>query len=138
MKFLLTVDFASNRLDEYLDFMMEYFTEGDMVYILTVVQEVQSILEGNEIYVNYNKEMELDARNNLANVGHRLTDKKVKHACVLAKGEVNDSILYHANEFEVDMVILSRRRNLGIVTKLLSSSTSNYIALNCKKSIFVF
>ena len=138
MKYLVTIDFASERLEEYLRFVFSLLNEEDVVYILTVIQEVTSIIQGNEVYVNYNKNVEATAKKNLSAVGKQFTARNIKHTLVLSKGDVGESIIIHAEKFDVDLVVLGRRRDLGLVNKLLSGSTSNYVASNLNRSVFIF
>eukprot|EP00168_Porphyra_purpurea_P006469 TRINITY_DN17986_c0_g1_i1.p1 TRINITY_DN17986_c0_g1~~TRINITY_DN17986_c0_g1_i1.p1 ORF type:complete len:172 (-),score=31.84 TRINITY_DN17986_c0_g1_i1:63-551(-) len=112
----------------------------DEVYVLGVAEEGTTFAAG--AYADYQFIMEVNkkiiehTRGFLKQHGRELTEKGIKHVCLLGKGIPRETICNEAGERKVDLLVLGCRKH-NAVQRTIVGSNSVYALHHAPCSVFV-
>ena|SRR3990167_1463195 len=142
MKYLAAVQ-GDPSSDHAFNFLLTLVKpETDEVYLLSVAEEAPMYAAGPYVNIEQVVAINLGLQDHLRNVvrgyGKQLTEKGIKHVCLLGKGvdSAGKSVCEEAEFYQVDVIVVGRRKLSGL-QRAVSSSTSSYVLHNAHCSVLV-
>eukprot|EP01089_Gocevia_fonbrunei_P020184 TRINITY_DN7441_c0_g1_i6.p1 TRINITY_DN7441_c0_g1~~TRINITY_DN7441_c0_g1_i6.p1 ORF type:complete len:156 (-),score=31.20 TRINITY_DN7441_c0_g1_i6:98-565(-) len=144
MKYMVAVDRSENSKQAFLK-ATAYAKEDDHIFVLAVCQLASTLActTGSMTpYVNFeaishlDEKIEQETKDFLNTCGNYLTQRKIPHTLLLAKGDPKEMITKEAEEKEIDILFVGRR-GMGAIERLIMGSVSSHLVSNCPSSVFV-